>query len=167
MKKFLKTLIPVDIAKGLAVTGAYFVKIFFTADHAKVKQHVVEEYPEVPARLEPRFRGRLELLLDELGDPKCVCCMACVKACPTNVIHIEAGKKEGRKTRIPTRWDYEMDRCVFCGLCVEACSFQAIQLGHQFELAVYDREDLVLSLHGMNSVSGASPVGHFSYTDKA
>jgi len=167
MKTFLKTLIPFDIAKGLSITGGYFAKVFLTANRAKVKQHVTSEYPEVPAPLEPRFRGRVQLLLDEAGDPKCVCCNACAKACPTGVITIEGGKKEGRKTRIPTRWDYEMERCVFCGFCVEACGFDAIKLNNQFELAVYDREDLVLGLHGSNNVLEPSPVGKFSYADEA
>ncbi|WP_005036134.1 NuoI/complex I 23 kDa subunit family protein [Holophaga foetida] len=167
MKKFLKTLIPFDIAKGLSITGTYFAKVFLTANRAKVKQHVVSEYPEVPAPLEPRFRGRVQLILDEAGDPKCVCCNACAKACPTGVITIEGGKKEGRKTRIPTRWDYEMERCVFCGFCVEACSFDAIKLNSQFELAAYDREDFSLGLTGAHNVLEPSPVGKFSYSDEA
>ena len=167
MKKLLRTFIPFDIAKGLSITGSHFAKVFLTANRARRKQHATFEYPEVPAPLEPRFRGRVQLTKDEEGDPKCVCCMACVKACPTGVITIEAGKKEGRKTRIPTRWDYEMERCVFCGFCVEACAFHAIKLNDQFELAVYDREDLVLGLTGSQNLFEPSPVGKFSYSDEA
>ena len=71
--------------------------------------------------MEPRFRGRLQLLRDEAGEVKCVCCMSCVKICPTQVITIEATKKEGRKAKLPARYDFEMERCIFCGFCVESC----------------------------------------------
>nr|WP_320133139.1 4Fe-4S dicluster domain-containing protein [uncultured Holophaga sp.] len=167
MKNFLKTLIPLDIAKGLGLTGAYFLKVFFRADRARKLPHVTSEYPEVPVKLEPRFRGRVQLIADEAGDPKCVCCMACAKACPTGAIHITAGQKEGRKTRIPLRWDYELDRCVHCAFCVDACAFHAIRLNDQFELSVYDRDDLFIGLHGAHTILEPSPVGRFSYSDEA
>lgn len=165
MKKFLKTLIPVELAKGMLLTGKRFSQVLFTANRRKVKLHVVQEYPEVTAKVQPRFRGRLQLNRDESGELVCVCCMLCVKACPTNAIQIVAGKKEGRKTRIPVSYDYELERCVFCGFCVESCTFGAIGLNHQFELAVYNREDLALGLGGtFQSIDKPSPVGRFSYS---
>ncbi|MCL1894119.1 MAG: NADH-quinone oxidoreductase subunit I [Holophagaceae bacterium] len=165
MKKFLKTLIPIELAKGLLLTGKRFGQVLFSANRRKVKLHVVQEYPEVVAKVQPRFRGRLQLIKDEQGELKCVCCMLCVKACPTNAIQIIAGKKEGRKTRIPTSYDFELERCVFCGFCVESCTFGAISLNHQFELAVYNREDLSLGLGGVfQSIDKPSPVAKFSYS---
>ena len=43
--------------------------------------------------------------------------------------------------------NYEVNlmRCVFCGDCETACPVEAIVLGHDFELAVYDRDDLLLT----------------------
>lgn len=167
MNKFLKTLIPFDIAKGLTITGKHFSKVFFSANRRKVPLHVVSEYPEVPAKLQPRFRGRLTMLKDEAGEIKCVCCMACVKACPTQVITIEAGKKDGRKTKLPVRYDFEMERCIFCELCVESCGFDSIILNHQFELAVYNREDLSLSMDGQfQNMFTVSPVAKYSVADE-
>jgi formate hydrogenlyase subunit 6/NADH:ubiquinone oxidoreductase subunit I len=72
MTNFLKTLIPQDIAKGLYLTGQHFMRVFRTANRRKVPLHVVSEYPEVPAKVQPRFRGRLTLLKDEQGEIKCV-----------------------------------------------------------------------------------------------
>lgn len=71
------------------------------------------EYPETPITIAPRYRGRLQMLRDEQGEIKCVCCLACEKICPTQVITINKGKKEGRKTPYPTRYDFEMERCIF------------------------------------------------------
>jgi NADH-quinone oxidoreductase subunit I len=165
MKKFLKTLIPVELAKGMLLTGKRFSQVLFTANRRRVKLHHVQEYPEVPVKVYPRFRGRLQLLRNDEGEIICTCCMLCVKACPTHAIQIVAGKKEGRKTRIPISYDFELERCVFCGFCVESCTFNAISLNHQFELAVYNREDLALGLDGLyQSVDKPSPVGKFSYS---
>ena len=167
MHKFLKTLIPFDIAKGMLITGKHFSKVFFSANRRKVPFHVVSEYPEVPAKMQPRFRGRLQLLRDEAGEIKCVCCMACEKICPTQVITIESGKKEGRKTKLPTRYDFEMERCIFCEFCVESCGFDSIILNHQFELAVYNREDMSIAMDGkFQNMFGISPVAKFSVADE-
>jgi NADH-quinone oxidoreductase subunit I len=166
MKRLLRILIPTDIAKGLWVTGRRFMQVFRTANRRKVPLHVTEEYPEVPVKLPPRFRGRLQLLRDEQGEIKCVACMACVKICPTQVISIDAGKKEGRKTRIPLRYDFEMERCVFCGFCVESCPFDAIILNDQFELASYEREDFSLGMLGTHqNMFDNSPVAKYSVAD--
>ena len=163
MNSLLKTLIPADLAKGLALTGKRFLQVFRTANRRKVPLHVVSEYPEVPVKLPPRFRGRLQLLRDEQGEIKCVACMACVKICPTQVITIEGGKKEGRKTRLPLRYDFEMERCVFCGFCVESCPFDAIVLNDQFELASYEREDFSLGMQGTHqNMFEKTPVAKFS-----
>jgi NADH-quinone oxidoreductase subunit I len=166
MTNFLKTLIPQDIAKGLYLTGQHFMRVFRTANRRKVPLHVVSEYPEVPAKVQPRFRGRLTLLKDEQGEIKCVCCLACEKICPTQVITIESGKKEGRKTKLPLRYDFEMERCIFCEFCVESCGFDSIILNHQFELAAYNREDFSIGMLGTSqNMFELTPVGRYSYSD--
>ncbi len=127
---FIKAFNYKDLLTGLWVT----LKEFFS-------KNVTEQYPKERPELYPRFRGRLTLLKDEEGEDLCVCCMACVKACPTGVISITADKKEGRKTRFPAKYDFNMDRCIFCEMCVESCNFGAIGLNQEFELAQYDRKD--------------------------
>jgi NADH-quinone oxidoreductase subunit I len=166
MNKILRTLIPFDIAKGMSITAKHFAKVFFTANRRKVRYHIVSEYPEVVAPIQPRFRGRLTLIKDEQGEIKCVCCMACEKICPTQVITIEKGKKEGRKMPFPVRYDFEMERCIFCEFCVESCGFDSIILNHQFELAAYNREDFSLGMEGLEqNMFVPSPVGKFSVAD--
>jgi len=167
MRGLLKTLIPGDIATGLKTTGRHFFQVFRTANRRKVPLHITCEYPEVPVKLKPRFRGRLHMLADEAGELKCVCCMACEKICPTGVITIIAGKKEGRKTRIPLRYDFEMERCIFCEFCVESCGFDAIILNHEFELAAYNREDFSIGLAGQyQNMTGLIPVAKYSVADE-
>jgi len=130
---FVRTFDYRDLIKGLSITLRH-----------NFKRNVTVQYPKAKLKPFPRFRGRLTLLKDEAGEDKCVCCMACVRACPTQVIAITPGKKEGRKTRFPETYTFDMDRCIFCGMCVEACNFDAIELNDQYELSQYSRADFKL-----------------------
>ena len=38
-----------------------------------------------------------------------------------------------------------MSRCIFCGYCEIACPFDAITMGNDFELADYERSDLIFT----------------------
>ncbi|MBL0311400.1 MAG: 4Fe-4S dicluster domain-containing protein [Holophagaceae bacterium] len=147
----------------MKLTGKYFGKVLRQANRGPKRTHVVVEYPEVAVTLQPRFRGRLQMIKDEQGEIKCVCCLACEKICPTQVITIEKGKKEGRKTPFPLQYDFEMERCIFCEFCVESCGFDSIILNHQFELAGYDREDFSHGMEGQfQNMFSITPVGHYS-----
>ena len=161
----LRTLIPFDIYGGMKLTGKYFGKVLMQSNRGVKRTHIVVEYPETPVTLQPRYRGRLQMIKDEQGEIKCVCCMACEKICPTQVIIIGAGRgrKEGRKTPFPARYDFEMERCIFCEFCVESCGFDAIILNHQFELATYNREDFSHAMEGeFQNMFDTTPVGHYS-----
>ena len=167
MSSFLRTLIPFDIYGGMKLTGKYFGKVLRQANRGPRRVHIVEEYPERPVQLQPRFRGRLTLLKDEQGEIKCVCCLACEKICPTQVITIEKGKKEGRKMPYPLRYDFEMERCIFCEFCVESCGFDSIILNHQFEFAAYNREDFSMGMEGrFQNMFELWPVSKYSVAEE-
>ena len=36
-------------------------------------------------------------------------------------------------------------RCIFCGYCEVACPFDAITMGHDYELSDYNRSDLIFT----------------------
>jgi ferredoxin len=63
------------IVKGMALT----LRRFF-------EPKVTHLYPEDPAEIPPRFRGRLQLLYDEYGTIKCETCFQCAQACPIECI---------------------------------------------------------------------------------
>ena len=167
MNPIMKMLIPSDLYGGLKLTGKYFGKVLRQANRGTKRTHIVVEYPEIPVTLQPRYRGRLTMIKDEQGEIKCVCCLACEKICPTQVITIEKGKKEGRKTPFPTRYDFEMERCIFCEFCVESCGFDSIILNHQFELAAYNREDFSIGMVGSENMFAPSSVGKYSVAEDA
>jgi ferredoxin len=73
------------IAKGMALT---LRRLF--APKATIR------YPEVPADVPPRFRGRLQLLYDEYGVLKCETCFQCAQACPIECIDMGGVDSRGR-----------------------------------------------------------------------
>ena len=119
--------------------------LWTVASHTFSKADTVE-YPDQMPYLAPRFRGRIVLTRDPSGEERCVACNLCASACPTNCIALQKTEDE------TGRWSAEyfrinFSRCVFCGLCEEACPTYAIQLTQDFELAEYQRQNLVYEKH--------------------
>jgi ferredoxin len=80
------SLVPgLGIVRGMGVT----LRRFFEPK-ATVK------YPEVKADVAVRFRGRLQLLLDENGAIKCETCFQCAQACPIECIDMGGLDTKGR-----------------------------------------------------------------------
>ena len=123
------------IAQGMWTT----LKHFFTS----LGKPVTVQYPEERLPLSVGFRGLPRLVYDlKTGDARCVACAICANACPVGVIHIDAHRgPDGRK--LLDRFDIEAGGCIYCGLCVEACPFDALTMTSGFELASYNRADLL------------------------
>ncbi|BAH82921.1 NADH-quinone oxidoreductase subunit NuoI [Candidatus Ishikawella capsulata] len=146
--------------------------IYIVAMHAFAKRET-QMYPENPAYLPPRYRGRIILTRDPDGEERCVACNLCAVACPVSCISLQ-------KTETPDgRWyakffRINLSRCIFCGICEEACPTNAIQLTPDFELGefrrqdlVYEKEDLLISGTGKNSKYNFYRVSGKSIKDKA
>ncbi len=117
---------------------------------ALLSKRLTVQYPEEPIAVYPRFRARHELRRYENGLERCIGCMLCEAACPTGAIHVEAAENDPQHPHSPgeryaVNYEVNLMRCVFCGDCETACPVEAIVLGHDFELAVYDRDDFLLS----------------------
>jgi len=73
------------IARGMSLT----LRRFF-APKATI------QYPETGPDIAVRFRGRLQLLYDELGNLKCETCFQCAQACPVECIDMGGFDTRGR-----------------------------------------------------------------------
>lgn len=106
------------------------------------------QYPEQRIPVFPRFRGRHKLLRYDDGLERCIGCSLCAAVCPAQAIYVEAAENTDEDRHSPGEryakaYEINMIRCIFCGYCEEVCPTEAIVLGHQFDLADYDRPDFV------------------------
>ena len=115
--------------------------IWLTFLHMFHKRETIE-YPEEKAVLRPRYRGRIVLTKDPDMEERCVACYLCAAACPVDCIALQATEDE-RGRRYPEFFRINFSRCIFCGYCEEACPTYAIQLIPDFEMAEYNRQNLV------------------------
>lgn len=119
----------------------------FTVFIHSFRKPITIEYPEQPADLAPRFKGRLGLLVNEDGSDLCIACGMCAKVCPCgDLIQIE-GKKietpEGKTKKIPEKYTIDIGRCIFCGNCTEVCPVNCLVFTDDFELTRFSREACV------------------------
>ena len=132
MSNFFEKIFLLELLKGM---GVVFKHIFI--------KPVTRLYPFEKPVITSSSRGLHTLMRDEdTGNERCVGCSLCVKICPSGVIHMVTSKGEMNQKRID---EYEIDisRCAFCGLCVDVCPKSAIIMSDRFELAVYDKKNLL------------------------
>jgi NADH-quinone oxidoreductase subunit I len=112
---------------------------------------VTIQYPEEKTPVYPRFRGRHKLhKFEDTGLEKCVGCSLCAAACPADCIRVVAAENDPENRvsageRYAEIYEINLARCIFCGYCEVACPFDAITMGHEYEMADYNREDLVFT----------------------
>lgn len=152
--------------KKLGVMG-YIREGFYTI-YSIVKGHIVTflnlfrrkvtlQYPEVRWELPEGYRGLITLPVDpKTGEDRCIGCMACVKACPTQVIEIETHQGEDKK-RVVDCWKAKIGQCMFCQLCVEVCPTKAIVMSDAYELACFSREETIYDRKQLNELGGCFP----------
>ncbi|HEY7723942.1 MAG TPA: 4Fe-4S binding protein [Anaeromyxobacteraceae bacterium] len=86
-------------------------------------------WPDGPARLPERYRGR-----PALAPERCRAgCTDCAAACPTDAV-LGAGTPD---------LAIDLGACLFCGLCQEACPERAIAFGRDYRLAARSRQELL------------------------
>lgn len=122
------------ILKGMALTLSHVFR-----------KRVTLQYPEERWTLPPRYRGAPVLLTGLDGHEKCTSCKLCQFICPPKAITIVAGETELEKEKYPKEFSIDMGLCIFCGYCEEVCPVEAIWLKDEYELADYDRTDLVFT----------------------
>lgn len=92
-------------------------------------------YPDSAAAVSPNFRGAPEFDFVTWRDAR-----PAAAACPTDAIAVQ----DSGATRQVT---VDYGRCIFCGECAEADRSGAVRITNQFDLAMPDRRELVLTAH--------------------
>ncbi len=130
IRKFLKSLLLIELFQGLAVTGR----------HLFVRKITVQ-FPEEKTPQSNRFRGLHALRRYPNGEERCIACKLCEAVCPALAITIESAERDDGSRRT-TRYDIDLIKCIYCGFCEEACPVDAIVMTRIFEYHGESRGDL-------------------------
>ena len=119
--RYFKSLMLLELLKGMSVTGGYFVKPKYTV-----------HYPEESIPKSNRFRGLHALRRYANGEERCIACKLCDAVFPAlaNTIDSEQRADGSRRT---TRYDIDLFKCIFCGFCEESCPVDSIVETHVHE----------------------------------
>ncbi|MBN2257217.1 MAG: 4Fe-4S binding protein [Anaerolineaceae bacterium] len=104
------------------------------------------QYPEEKLPVPENFRFIPFLVHDEMEDGeiklRCTACGMCVRVCPPQCIWITRAvdPQTNKPVNQPAEFVIEADVCMNCGLCAEFCPFDAIQMDHDYEIAVRERQ---------------------------
>ncbi|AGF80078.1 NADH:ubiquinone oxidoreductase chain I-like protein [Desulfocapsa sulfexigens DSM 10523] len=146
--------------------GAYFSEIFLGLKSLFIglgitfkeffKPVVTVAYPYQTIKMSERYRGHIELIEDEEGNPKCVVCGMCERGCPSGCISLASesveyevevkGEMKTKKKKVLTKYDLNFTTCSLCGQCVESCNFGAIKFSKEYNLASSRKEDFHFDL---------------------
>lgn len=130
---YLKSLILIELFKGMALTGRYLFR-----------KKITVQYPEEKTPMSPRFRGLHALRRYPNGEERCIACKLCEAVCPALAITIESEQREDGSRRTK-RYDIDLTKCIFCGYCEESCPVDSIVETHIFEYHGEERGDLYMT----------------------
>ena len=114
VRSWIKSLLLVELAQGMALTLGFFFKPKFTI-----------RYPEEHTPKSPRYRGLHAQRRYANGEERCIACKLCEAVCPALAITIDS-EMRADGTRRTTRYDIDLFKCIYCGFCEEACPVDAI-----------------------------------------
>jgi NADH-quinone oxidoreductase subunit I len=132
-RNYFKSLLLLEMFRGLGVTGRYLFRKKFTV-----------MYPEEKAPVSPRFRGLHALRRYPNGEERCIACKLCEAVCPALAITIEAEPRDDGSRRT-TRYDIDLFKCIYCGYCQEACPVDAIVETRVYEYHFENRGENIMT----------------------
>ncbi|MCD6055628.1 MAG: NADH-quinone oxidoreductase, chain [Gammaproteobacteria bacterium] len=114
LKRFLESLLLLELFRGLWLTGKYFFK-----------KKITVQFPEEKTPTSPRFRGLHALRRYSNGEERCIACKLCEVVCPALAITIESAPRTDG-TRRTTKYEIDLFKCIYCGFCEESCPVDSI-----------------------------------------
>ena len=132
-KHIVKSLLLLELLKGLRLTGRYMFA-----------RKITVQYPEEKTPMSPRFRGLHALRRYPNGEERCIACKLCEAVCPALAITIDS-EERADGTRRTTRYDIDLFKCIFCGFCEEACPVDSIVETRHFEYSFEQRGEQIMT----------------------
>jgi NADH-quinone oxidoreductase subunit I len=133
MKHYFKSLLLLELLRGLSLTLRYLFRPKFTI-----------RYPEEKTPQGHRFRGLHALRRYPNGEERCIACKLCEAVCPALAITIDAEPRDDG-TRRTTRYDIDLTKCIFCGFCEESCPVDSIVETRIFDYCFDERGQNIMT----------------------
>ena len=130
---YFKSLLLIELAQGLLLTGKYLFRPKYTL------MYPMEKTPQ-----SPRFRGLHALRRYPNGEERCIACKLCEAVCPALAITIDAEPREDGSRRT-TRYDIDLFKCIYCGFCEESCPVDSIVETHVLEYHFENRGENIVT----------------------
>ncbi len=130
---YFKSLLLIELCKGLLLTGRYLFS-----------RKITVQYPDEKTPYSHRFRGLHALRRYANGEERCIACKLCEAVCPALAITIEAEPRSDGSRRT-TRYDIDLAKCIFCGFCEESCPVDSIVETRVYEYHGESRGDLLMT----------------------
>lgn len=115
-----------------------------------LKKPTTVQYPFETRPRPERIRASFALVHSPDGDEACIGCKKCERICPSDVIRVEAEKREspvtGKGRNYASDFTLNLQACIICELCVQVCPVDAIIMTQSQETPGFSREDLVLTM---------------------
>jgi NADH-quinone oxidoreductase subunit I len=138
MREWFRTLYQAvtTVTAALRVGLQYWLRTYTSPQGTYTEEY---EYPELPAKIYPRFRGfhRYDLTT-------CIACERCARDCPVGCISIGKERVTGRKGFQITHFTIDYGKCMLCAICTENCPADCIFMGSAYDLSCYDRNGSVV-----------------------
>ena len=130
---YFKSLLLIELAQGLLLTGKYLFRPKYTL------MYPMEKTPQ-----SPRFRGIHALRRYPNGEERCIACKLCEAVCPALAITIDAEPREDGSRRT-TRYEIDLFKCIYCGFCEESCPVDSIVETHIHEYHFENRGENIVN----------------------
>ena len=120
------------VAHAMWVSMRYWVRTYDPKRRTFTEHY---EYPELPLKMAPRFRG-----FHRYDSTVCTSCSLCASVCPADCIYVGREKIPGKKGFKVTSFVIDYTKCMFCALCVEVCPMDTFAMGSTHDLSCYSRD---------------------------
>jgi NADH-quinone oxidoreductase subunit I len=138
MRQWLKNIFDAvyTVAAALWVSIRYWFRTYDPQRRTFTERY---EYPELPLRVAPRYRGfhRYDLTT-------CIACERCARDCPAECIYIGKERRPPRKGFQITSFIVDYTKCMLCGICTESCPVDCIFLGSSYDLSCFSRDGCIV-----------------------